>query len=103
VLGGWGIARTLGRDIYPLEPLHGASAQAGAAGIIYGAALLGGPVSTSQVVGSSITGVGAAERPRSVRWDTGASMLSIWLITVPAAAVASIAVYGVLQLALHGT
>jgi PiT family inorganic phosphate transporter len=103
VLGGWGIARTLGRDIYPLEPLHGATAQAGAAGIIYGAALLGGPVSTSQVVGSSITGVGAAERPRSVRWDTGASMLSIWLITVPAAAVAAIAVFGVLQLALHGT
>lgn len=102
LLGGWGIARTLGRDIYPLEPLHGATAQTAAAGIIYGAALLGGPVSTSQVVGSAITGTGAAEHPRGVRWDTWVSMLIVWLITVPAAAAAAIAVYALLWLALLG-
>jgi len=96
VTGGWGIARTLGYGIYRLEPLHAAGAQAGAAGVIYGAALLGGPVSTTQVVASSITGAGAAERPRGVRWDTGKTMILVWLLTFPAAAAAGLAVYGLI-------
>lgn len=91
--GGWGVARTLGRGIYRLEPLHAAGAQTGAAGVIYGAALLGGPVSTTQVVGSSITGVGAGDRPRRVRWDTGATMMVAWLVTVPAAALVALAAW----------
>ena len=61
--------------------------------VIYGAALLGGPVSTTQVVASSITGAGAAERPRTVRWDTGKTMVLVWLVTMPAAAAAGIALY----------
>ena len=93
VTGGWGIARTLGYGIYRLEPLHAAGAQVGGAGVIYGAALLGGPVSTTQVVASSITGAGAAERPRAVRWDTGKTMILVWLVTMPAAAAAGIVVY----------
>lgn len=87
VLGGWGIARTLGRGIYRLEPLDGASAQGAAGVVIYGAALVGGPVSTTQVVGSTITGVGAGGRPRAVRWDTAKAMLLVWLVTLPAAAI----------------
>jgi PiT family inorganic phosphate transporter len=100
ILGGWGIARTLGFGIYRLEPLHGASAQGAAAAIIYGAALVGGPVSTTQVVGSTITGVGAGEHPRSVRWDTSASMAIVWVVTLPAAAAAGLVAYGFLALAL---
>ena len=64
--GGWGIARTLGYGIYRLEPLHAAGAQAGAAGVVYGAALLGGPVSTTQVVAS------ADHRRRAPRSGPGA-------------------------------
>ena len=33
-----------------------------------GASLVGGPVSTTQVVSSTIMGVGAAERVNKVRW-----------------------------------
>ncbi len=91
--GGWGIGRTLGYGIYRLEPLHAAGAQAGAAAVIYGAALVGGPVSTTQVTGSAITGVGAAERPRAVRWGTGKTMVLAWLVTIPAAAAAGLAIY----------
>lgn len=100
VLGGWSIARTLGLGIYRLEPLHGASAQGAAAAIIYGAALLGGPVSTTQVVGSTIAGVGAGERPRSVRWDTTKTMVVVWVVTIPAAAVAGLFAYALLALTL---
>lgn len=104
LLGGWGIGRTLGYGIYRLEPLHAAGAEAGAAGVILGAAVLGGPVSTSQVMGSSIIGAGAAERPRAVHWDTGKAMLLAWVVTVPAAAIAGIALYlpGVAVASLHG-
>jgi PiT family inorganic phosphate transporter len=100
LMGGWGIARTLGFGIYRLEPLHGASAQASAAAIIYGAAIVGGPVSTTQVVGSTITGVGVGDRARSVRWDTAKSMAIVWLVTVPAAAAAAVIVYAALWAAL---
>lgn len=93
ITGGWGIARTIGFGIYRLEPLHAAGAQTGAAGVIYGAALLGGPVSTSQVVASAIAGTGTAERPRRVRWDTGKEMVLVWVITLPAAAAAGLVVY----------
>ena len=96
LLGGWGIARTLGLGIYPLEPLHGASAQGSAAAIIYSAALVGGPVSTTQVVGSAITGVGAGDRARAVKWETSKTMAVVWLVTIPAAAAAGIATYAVL-------
>jgi PiT family inorganic phosphate transporter len=99
VTGGWGIARTLGYGIYRLEPLHAAGAQAGAAGVICAAALLGGPVSTTQVVASSITGAGAAERPRGVRWDTGKTMILVWLVTFPAAAAAGLALFALVAAA----
>ena len=42
-----------------------------AAGVILGAALLGGPVSTTQVVSSAILGTGSAERINKVRADEG--------------------------------
>jgi PiT family inorganic phosphate transporter len=38
------------------------------------------------VVSSTIMGTGAAERPRSVGWETGKAMLFTWLVTVPGAA-----------------
>ena len=93
VTGGWGIARTIGHGIYRLEPLHAVGAQAGGAAVIYGAALLGGPVSTSQVVRSAIAGTGAAEHPRSVRWDTAKKMVLVWVITLPAAAAVGLVVF----------
>lgn len=93
VTGGWGIARTIGYGIYRLEPLHALGAQTGGAAVIYGAALLGGPVSTSQVVASAIAGTGSAEHPRSVRWDTAKEMVLVWVITLPAAAAVGLVVF----------
>jgi PiT family inorganic phosphate transporter len=61
-LGGWRLIRTLGGRIYKIRAEHAFSSQAASATVILGAALLGGPVSTTQVVGSAIMGAGAAER-----------------------------------------
>jgi PiT family inorganic phosphate transporter len=48
-----------------------------------GAALLGGPVSTTQVMSSSIMGVGASERVSKVRWNILGDMVTAWILTIP--------------------
>ena len=84
--GGWRIVRTLGFGIYRIRPLHGFDSQLASAGIVLGAGLVGGPVSTSQVVASSIMGIGAAERPRAVRWGKAREIVTTWVVTLPGAA-----------------
>jgi len=81
--GGWRIIRTVGHGIYRVRLVHGFSAQATAAGVILGAALLGGPVSTTHVVSSAIMGVGSAERIGKVRWGVVENILLAWIVTVP--------------------
>ncbi len=85
-LGGWRLIRTLGARIFRIRPIHGFTSQVSSSAVIFGAAYLGGPVSTSQVMGSSITGVGAAERISQVRWTVLRDMLVAWLFTIPVTA-----------------
>jgi PiT family inorganic phosphate transporter len=84
--GGWRLIRTLGGRFFRLRPVHGLSAQAAAAGVIFGAAFLGGPVSTTQVVSTAILGAGAAERISKVRWSVAGDILITWVLTLPATA-----------------
>lgn len=84
--GSWRIIRTLGYGIYRVRPVHGFSAQLTAAGVILGAALLGGPVSTTQVASSAIMGVGSAERVGKIRWGVVENILLAWLVTLPISA-----------------
>jgi inorganic phosphate transporter, PiT family len=86
-LGGWRIIRTVGRRIYRIHPLEGLSSQTSSAGVIFGASLLGAPVSTSQVVASSVVGIGAGRRRlRHVNWEIVRQIGLAWLITLPASA-----------------
>jgi PiT family inorganic phosphate transporter len=85
-LGGWRLIRTLGGRIYKIRPVHGYVSQIAGASIILGAALLGGPVSTTQVMSSSIMGAGSAERLSKVRWNVGSEMLLAWVMTIPISA-----------------
>lgn len=91
--GGWRIIRTLGGGMYRVRPVHGFAAQTCSAAVILGAALLGGPVSTTQVVSSAIMGVGGAERLRRVRWGVAVDIVTAWLITIPASALMAAALY----------
>ncbi len=86
-IGGWRIIRTLGTGIYRLRPAHAFSAQTASAALVLGAALLGGPVSTTQVVSTAIIGVGSAERISAVRWGVARQIVVAWLVTIPAAAI----------------
>ena len=85
--GGWRLIKTLGGKFFKVRPVHGFTTQVASAGVILGAALLGGPVSTTQVVSSAIMGVGSAERLSKVRWNTAEQMVITWITTIPASAV----------------
>ncbi len=92
-MGGMRLIRTVGVKIYKIRPVDGFASQAASALVIIAASLLGGPVSTTQVVSSSIMGVGAAERPNKVRWSIGREIATAWLLTIPSTAVLAAGLY----------
>lgn len=85
--GGWKIIKTMGSRIYRLRSVHAFCAQTSSAAVILGAALVGGPVSTTHVVSSSIMGVGVGQRISAVRWGVAKNIILAWFITIPASAV----------------
>lgn len=84
--GGWRIIHTLGGKFYRIRPIHSFTSQLTSGLVVLGASLLGGPVSTTQVVSSAILGVGAAQRRSQVRWGVMNDIMLAWLLTIPAAA-----------------
>jgi len=84
--GGWRIIHTLGGKFYRIRPIHSFTSQLSSMVVILGASLFGGPVSTTQVVSSSIIGVGAAQRKSQVRWGVMSDILIAWFLTVPVTA-----------------
>jgi PiT family inorganic phosphate transporter len=95
-VGGWKLIRTLGGKFYKIRPVDGFATQLASAAVIMGASLVGGPVSTTQVVSSAIMGVGAAERVNKVRWGVAQEIAMAWLLTIPATALVAAGMYWVL-------
>jgi PiT family inorganic phosphate transporter len=96
-VGGWRLIRTLGAKFYKIRPVDGFSSQLASTIVILGASILGGPVSTTQVVSSAIMGVGAAERPNKVRWGVAGEIAMAWLLTIPATALVAAGIYGLIM------
>ena len=96
--GGWRLIRTLGGRFFKIRPVHGFTTQIASAGVILGAALLGGPVSTTQVVSSAILGVGSAERVNKVRWNVAVNIAIAWLLTIPTTALLAALLYLLLRI-----
>ena len=95
-LGGWRIIRTVGRRIYRIQPTEGLSSQSASSAVIFGASLLGAPTSTSQVVASSVVGIGGGRRRlHHVNWSVVRQMGLAWLITIPAAALLAAVTLGI--------
>ena len=86
LLGGWRLIRTLGGKFYKVRPVHSFAAQLTSASVILTASLIGLPVSTTQVVSSSIIGVGSSERLGKVRWGVAGDILTAWIVTIPISA-----------------
>ncbi len=90
-LGGWRIVKTIGTKIFGLKPVDSLASQSASTAVILGASLVGGPVSTTQVVASSVVGVGGGRRRwRHVRWGVVRDIGLAWVTTIPAAAILSV-------------
>jgi PiT family inorganic phosphate transporter len=98
--GGWRLIRTLGGKFYKIRPVHAFGSQLTSAGIILGAALLGGPVSTTQVVSSAIMGAGSADRVSKVRWTVARDIAVAWVLTIPVSALLAAGLYFLVDLFL---
>jgi PiT family inorganic phosphate transporter len=96
-LGGWRLIRTLGGKFYKIRPVHGFTSQLTSGIVILAASVIGLPVSTTQVVSSSIIGVGASERFGKVRWGVAGDILTAWVITIPISALFSAGIFLMLK------
>jgi PiT family inorganic phosphate transporter len=91
--GGWRIIRTLGQRVYGMQPEHGFAAQIAAGSTLYAGTRLGFPISTTHVVSGSVMGAGATRGLSAVRWGVAGNIVTAWLLTLPAAALVSAALY----------
>jgi PiT family inorganic phosphate transporter len=86
----------VGRRIYRIQPVEGLASQSSSAGVIFGASLLGAPTSTTQVVASSIVGIGAGRRRwHHIHWALVRQIGIAWLITMPITAAIAAGAFGV--------
>ena len=97
-IGGWKIMKTMGLSMIKLQPIGGFAAQTGAAVIIETMSHFGAPVSTTQVITTSVLGVGAAKRTSAVRWGVVREIAIAWVITLPITAIMGAFVAYILQL-----
>jgi len=96
-VGGWRIMHTMGHKVVELEPIHGFAAETTGATVIFGAAQLGMPVSTTHVISSAIMGVGSSKGVRGVRWGVARSILIAWVLTIPMAGLVGAGAWWVLN------
>ena len=97
--GGWRIMKTMGQRVVKLDPVHGFAAETTAATIILGASHFGMPVSTTHVISSAIMGVGTSDRIKAVRWGVARSIVTAWVLTIPATALIAAVSFWVLRAA----
>ncbi len=97
-VSGWRLIRTVGGKFYKIRQVHGFASQLASAVVVLGASVVGGPVSTTQVVSSAIMGVGAAERLNKVRWGVAQEIVMAWVLTIPATALVAGGIYWVMSL-----
>ncbi|MEA4922648.1 MAG: inorganic phosphate transporter [Eubacteriaceae bacterium] len=84
-IGGWKIMKTMGGGVTKLEPASGFAAQTASAVVIESMTFFGAPVSTTQVITTSIMGAGSAKRVSSVKWGIARSIVAAWVFTLPVA------------------
>jgi PiT family inorganic phosphate transporter len=84
--GGFRIIKTMAFSITRIEPVQGFAAETAASGIILVASFMGMPVSSTQMIAGSITGVGSAKSVEAVNWKVPQKLAVAWVLTLPGAA-----------------
>jgi PiT family inorganic phosphate transporter len=85
--GGLRIIKTMAYSITKIEPAQGFAAETSASIVILAASFLGMPISSTQMVAGSITGVGTAKSHKAVSWNAPRKFVLAWILTLPGAAI----------------
>jgi PiT family inorganic phosphate transporter len=96
--GGWRIVKTMGMRLTKLKPFGGFCAETGGSAAIFLATALGVPVSTTHTITGGIVGVGAVNRPGSVRWGIATRIVWAWVFTIPMSAGFAVATCWIIKL-----
>lgn len=87
--GGKKIIKTMGSGMAKLTPVNGFAAQTGGAAVIFLATLFHAPVSTTHIISTTVMGVGASKRIKSVKWGVAQNIIWAWILTIPITAALS--------------
>ena len=82
-VGGWKVMKTMGAGVTKINPASGFVAQTSSAIVIELMTFVGAPVSTTQVITTSIMGVGSARRKSAVKWGVAGNIFTAWIVTLP--------------------
>jgi len=93
--GGWKIIETMGTRITKLSQHQGFSASMAGSIVLFGASAMGIPVSTTHTITGAVIGAGTARRASAVRWEIARSVITAWVITIPASAAVGAMFYAI--------
>lgn len=98
--GGKKIIKTMGSGMAKLTPVNGFTAQTGGAAVIFLATFFHAPVSTTHIISTTVMGVGASKRFKSVKWGVAQNIVWAWILTIPITAVLSALIIFIMKLFL---
>lgn len=97
---GYQVMLTVGTKIVEMSPSRGFAAEFGCATTVLVCSLQGLPISTTHTLVGSVVGVGIARGMGALNYRVLYGIAASWLITVPASAMMSMILYGILRAVL---
>lgn len=91
--GGRRVTEVLAENVTKMDHVEGLSANVTTSSLVFAAALLGLPVSTTHVSSSAIIGIGLLKGRQAVQWTTVRDMALAWVVTLPASALLAALAY----------
>jgi len=85
ITGGYNMIRTIGMSIMRVRVIHSFASQFSSMLVVLAANIIGAPISTTQVIISSVMGAGSGDNPKYVNWAIVKKILTAWILTIPMA------------------